>query len=98
MESVIRRGPSVLRPLCRTVTNSRGYSIRGPPHGVRHLGLMFARNGACSALVASVPVFQTTVWSRVKRIGGVPCVTFLGHVVADSNDLAGLAVKTGASR
>jgi hypothetical protein len=35
--------------------------------------------------------------SRVGTIGDTSYVTIQSHLVADSNDLAGFAVKTGAS-
>jgi hypothetical protein len=35
--------------------------------------------------------------SKVGTIGGTSSMTIQSHIVADSSDLAGFAVKTGAS-
>jgi hypothetical protein len=36
--------------------------------------------------------------SRVRVIGDTSCVAIQSHVIPDSKDLTGLAVKTGASQ
>ena len=43
------------------------------------------------------PSFVLDHPSRVGTIGDTSSLTIQSHVVADSNDLAGFAVKTGAS-